>query len=113
MKKISLFFVFLMMSVASFTVAAGNDVHGDLNGDGKVSITDVTTLINYLLSGDVTPFDDIAADVNEDNNITISDVTSLINLLLSGGANTLMWNALPANGGNLTVSAESASFREW
>ena len=51
MKKISLFFVFLMMSVASFTVAAGNDVHGDLNGDGKVSITDVTTLINYLLSG--------------------------------------------------------------
>ena len=51
MKKISLFFVFLMMSVASFTVAAGNDVHGDLNGDGRVSITDVTALINYLLSG--------------------------------------------------------------
>ena len=73
---------------------------GDVNMDGQVNITDVTALINYLLSGNVTPFDEIAADVNEDYNITITDVTSLINILLNGGSNnTRMWNALPANGG--------------
>ena len=51
MKKISLFFVFMMMSAVAFTTAAYNDVRGDADGDGEVSIADVTTLIDYLLSG--------------------------------------------------------------
>jgi hypothetical protein len=59
---------------------------GDVNGDGNVNISDVTTLINYLLSGtgDVNVK---AADVNEDGSVNISDVTTLINLLLKGSAN--------------------------
>ena len=77
---------------------------GDVNMDGQVNITDVTTLINYLLSGNVTPFDEVAADVNEDNNITISDVTSLINLLLNGNPAQMAWNALPSIGGIRVVN---------
>lgn len=57
---------------------------GDVNGDGKVSIDDVTTLIDYLLSGNITPFNVVNADVDEDGSITIADVTALIDLLLSG-----------------------------
>ncbi len=68
---------------------------GDVNCDGKLSISDVTTLINYLLGGNPDPFDDVAADVNEDTKISISDVTALISLLLNGSPAQMMWNALP------------------
>ena len=57
---------------------------GDVNKDGKVSIADVTTLINVLLSGNVTVETDnyspAAANVNGDDKISIADVTALINL---------------------------------
>ena len=57
---------------------------GDVNHDGKLSIKDVTDLINYLLSGNETGFCVICADVNGDEKISIADVTALINILLSG-----------------------------
>lgn len=56
---------------------------GDVNCDGFVNISDVTTLIDVLLGGE-TPHSDENADCNTDNRITISDVTALIDALLSG-----------------------------
>lgn len=55
---------------------------GDVNMDGIVNITDVTALIDYLLTGDDTGIDLEAANVNEDNAVNISDVTDLIDKLL-------------------------------
>jgi len=55
---------------------------GDVNHDGKVNISDVTALINYLLGGGEACA--ICADVNGDEKVTISDVTALINVLLGG-----------------------------
>ena len=55
---------------------------GDANGDGKVSIADVTCLISYLLDGCQTSFHIENADLTGDTVITIADVTALINLLL-------------------------------
>ena len=57
---------------------------GDVNGDGNVNISDVTALINYLLSGNAAGVNLGGADVNRDGNVNISDVTALINYLLSG-----------------------------
>ena len=59
---------------------------GDVNMDGFVTISDVTALLDYLLSGDATGIDLNAADVSEDGDVTISDVTSLIDMLLTGNA---------------------------
>ena len=56
---------------------------GDVNRDGVVNITDVTVLINGLLSNSIGY--EIYADVNVDGSVTISDVTALINKLLAGG----------------------------
>ena len=56
---------------------------GDVNGDGKVSIKDVTDLINYLLSENEEGIILDNADVNSDGKISIKDVTDLINLLLT------------------------------
>ena len=65
--------------------AGGSDfTRGDVNGDGKVSIADVTTLINYLLAEDATGINVDAIDCNQDGNESIADVTALINYLLSG-----------------------------
>lgn len=54
-------------------------VAGDLNGDGQVTIADVTALIDLLLGGSTPPAE---ADINGDGQATISDVTALIDQLL-------------------------------
>ena len=59
-------------------------LRGDVNGDGEVNISDVTALIDYLLSGDASAINTDAADCNHDNGVSIADVTVLIDYLLSG-----------------------------
>ena len=59
-------------------------MRGDVNADGQVSIDDVTTLIDYLLSGNASGIDTGAADSDLNGRITIVDVTVLIDFLLSG-----------------------------
>lgn len=56
---------------------------GDVNGDGELSIGDVTALIDILLKGNVTAGEMRLADLNQDGEISIADVTALIDLLLS------------------------------
>lgn len=56
---------------------------GDVNGDGQLSIADVTMLIDYLLGSVPASFNDVNADVNHDSGITIADVTMLIDMLLN------------------------------
>lgn len=62
--------------------AAG--LRGDVNGNGVVDISDVTALINYVLTGNAQGLDLNAANVNGDNNVDISDVTTLIGYVLTG-----------------------------
>ena len=55
-------------------------IHGDVDGDGKLGINDVTDLIDLLLNGGEMPS---VADVDGDGIVNISDVTALIDLLLN------------------------------
>ena len=55
-------------------------IAGDVNGDGKVNVSDVTALINMILG--ITPIDQTRADVNGDTKVNVSDVTALINIIL-------------------------------
>lgn len=59
-------------------------IAGDLDNNNQVSITDVTMLIDYLLSNEADGIDLDYADVNEDGKVNIEDVTALIDYLLSG-----------------------------
>lgn len=61
--------------------AASTAMPGDVNGDGKLSIGDVTDLISILLSGDAP---NAAADVDGNGKVNIGDVTALISILLTG-----------------------------
>ena len=58
--------------------------HGDVNCDGYVNISDITNLIDYLLSDNPGGLSVDNADTNSDGNVNISDVTTLIDYLLSG-----------------------------
>ena len=51
---------------------------GDVNGDGRVNVSDVSALINHIL-GIATVS---SADVNGDGRINVSDVSALINIIL-------------------------------
>ena len=70
-----------------FVLPGGDFTRGDIDNDGKISIADVTTLIDHLLTGDFDDADDFssdAADCDESGDINIGDVTTLIDYLLSG-----------------------------
>ena len=54
---------------------------GDVNHDGKITIGDISALIDILL-GQGTGCE-ICADVNVDGNVTIGDVSALIDLLMA------------------------------
>ena len=56
---------------------------GDADGDGVVGITDVTRLIDYLLSENGNGLDLGALDVDGDGRVNIADVTKLIDTLLT------------------------------
>ena len=65
---------------ATVTFELIEDVIGDVNNDGSLTISDVTTLIDLLLGGDA--IDNDAGDVNGDGEVNIADVTILIDMLL-------------------------------
>lgn len=54
-------------------------VKGDVNGDGKVDISDVVALVNAILND--SPYND-AYDVNSDTSVGINDVVVLVNIIL-------------------------------
>lgn len=62
-------------------MAIAHSLLGDVNGDGKVTIDDITDLIDYLL---IVNGNDKRYDVNDDGKISIEDVTFLIDMLLNG-----------------------------
>lgn len=72
------------LPLATFEYEKSDDpdyIRGDVNQDNRLNISDVTELINILLSGIEAP---PVADCNLDTRVNISDVTALINFLLSG-----------------------------
>ena len=83
---------------------------GDVNADGNVNISDVTALIDYLLSEDASGIYLANADCNMDGRVDISDVTTLIDYLLIGSwpgysftIDGVTFNMVPVAGGTFTM----------
>lgn len=71
---------------------------GDVNLDGFVKISDVACLIDFLLGGNVSPFDAGNADMNYDGMVSIGDITALIDYLLSGETSVTTYETFTVNG---------------
>ncbi len=67
-----------------YFTAKNAGLRGDVNGDGSVNISDVTALIDYLLTSNASGISLSGADCNQDGSINISDVAALIDRLLIG-----------------------------
>ena len=71
---------------------------GDVNGDGKINVSDFIAVANHILGRTTTTtFIVKAADVNFDNNINVSDFIGIANMILRGtttsGANSAVMSA--------------------
>lgn len=96
----------LFMLVPMNSSAARVVVPGDVDANGYVNISDVTVLIDHLLSGATDAWFD---DVNGDSNVSISDVTYLIDALLSGSAVPIAYQgpSIPENAEVIDVNGVS------
>ena len=80
---------------AYFQLSSTSEGTGDVNGDGSITIADVTALVNIILGKEGT-YNDGAADVNGDGTITIADVTALVNIIL--GKDSIILNNVTVTG---------------
>ena len=81
MKKALQSLILLLAALLPQTASA-DYLQGDVNRDGYVDISDVSSLIDYLLGNDVGMFSPTNADTDKDGEVGISDVAMLIDALL-------------------------------
>jgi len=61
----------------------GSGLLGDVNNDGEVNVTDVSLVIDYILSGKSDVANILQGDMNGDGEINISDITLIIECILA------------------------------
>ena len=87
MKEKNLFFkraiLALCLMAACWTPARAEVLLGDVNGDGKRNITDVTALISAVLNEDFSGIIVANADMTGDDVVNISDLTMMIGCLMN------------------------------
>ncbi|MBO7069633.1 MAG: Ig-like domain-containing protein [Bacteroidaceae bacterium] len=67
-------------STATLTVTEA--MMGDVNGDGRVSVTDVISMNSFILEEEPAQFIRKVADLNGDGKITITDMVQVIDIIL-------------------------------
>ena len=78
---------------------------GDANGDGRISVVDLTATAQYILGIIPANFAFSAADTNDDERIAINDLVAIANLVMSETANTSSVNAVNFPGTSLSTKA--------
>ena len=61
---------------------ASNPDLGDVNGDGKIDVSDVVCMVNYILENPIDVFILENADIDNNTEVNITDVTMLVNIIL-------------------------------
>ena len=100
--KMKKFLTFLLL-VAAAAMPAWSMTRGDVDGDGKVDVSDVNAAINIILELKV-PGDYLGnADIEgNDNKVDVADVNAIINIILNGE---------PSESGITTYTINGVSFK--
>ena len=80
--------------ISQFTLAKGaltvlSGLRGDLDGDGKVDVSDVIMMRNWIMEGNPTPERMTKADLDSDGKIDVSDVIMLRNIIMGTSASQI------------------------
>jgi subtilisin family serine protease len=62
---------------------------GDANGDLLVNVSDIVTVVNYIMENNPAPFIHEAADINGDDIINVLDIVGLVNIILAPQSQSL------------------------
>ena len=65
---------------AEVALTVGNEMKGDVNGDGSVNTKDLVSVVGYIMGNTPDGFNAAAADVNGDGVVNIADVVALVNI---------------------------------
>lgn len=55
---------------------------GDVNKDGFITVSDITSLGQYLIDNDDTVINKAAADANGDGEVTVGDITTIATMII-------------------------------
>ena len=58
-------------------------LYGDANGDGTVNVTDITTIVSYILGNNPTRFMFGMADVYTDGAINVTDIAATVGIIMN------------------------------
>jgi len=64
---------------------ANTFICGDVNNDGKVNLSDIIYLVNYIFKGGPAPIPLQAGDVNKNGQVNLADIVYLVNYIFKGG----------------------------
>lgn len=79
-QKLVVFIIAIALSIAQGLATESMLIRGDVDGNGQITIADVSEIINVILEG----HDNMHADINEDGQVTIADLSELIDIILCG-----------------------------
>jgi len=86
--RLSWFFQYIGEPEEDFEV----ELYGDVNFDGTLNVTDVITLINFVLGQTTTEEELLTADMNQDTIVNVLDVILLVNEILGTSfAQSVQW----------------------
>ena len=74
----------------SATLTVSDVKIADVDGNGRVSITDAVAIVSHILGDDIDGFVAAAADVDGNGRITITDAVAVVDMILSGTASAKM-----------------------
>ena len=61
-----------------------NLLMGDVNNDERVSVTDISITVSYIMNENPLNFVFVKGDMNEDGNISVTDITRIVSKILNG-----------------------------
>lgn len=71
-----------------FTVA--DCILGDVNKDGIITVSDITSLGQYLIDNDDTVINKAAADANGDGEVTVGDITTIATMIIEANKESIV-----------------------
>ena len=76
--------LFLAISLLLCLSSSAATRKGDVNGDGDISLLDITMMVDYVLGVSNSSFIFANADINNDKEISLADILLVVDMILSG-----------------------------